>query len=164
MIIQMFLIIIPSFALMLVSVLAYGLVWGSVINLVGIYLASTIGYLVGRYLSVNFVTQLLGKTSEQKLEKFIKDYGLWAVAITRLNPFLSNDAISFVGGIVKMSYRRFIGTTFLGITPLTALIAIVKENAEDFKGALLWMSLISLLIFIGYIFWKKYSNTKYTIK
>ena len=158
MVIQMFLIIVPSFILMLVSVLAYGPVLGSIINLAGIYLASTIGYFIGRYLSANFVMQLLGETTEQKIEKFIKDYGLWAVVITRLNPFLSNDAISFVGGIVKMRYWRFIGATFLGIIPLTLLIAIVKENTDDMKQTLLWVSLISLLIFVSSILWKKYSK------
>lgn len=159
MVIQMFLIIVPSFILMLVSVLAYGPVLGSIVNLVGIYFASTIGYFIGRYLSTNFVMQLLGETTEQKIEKFIKDYGFWAVVITRFNPFLSNDAISFVGGILRMHYWRFIGATFIGIIPLTVLIAIVKENTDDLKQTLLWVSLISLLIFVISILWKKHPKT-----
>lgn len=151
MVVQMFLIIIPSVALMVVSVLAYGAFWGSIIILAAIFLASSVGYFVGRYLGQNLVMKLLGQKTENKIEEFINNYGFWAVIITRLNPFLSNDAISFVGGMLKMGYWRFIGATLVGIIPLTVFIAVLGENLERLK----WGSLLILIGFIFYVWWDK---------
>jgi len=155
MIIQMFLIIIPSILLMVVSVLAYGPIWGSIINLGAVFLASSIGYIVGISLGQNFVLKLLGKSNERSIEKFIKEFGFWAVVIARLNPFLSNDAISFVAGILKMGYWRFIAATITGILPLTIFIAILGKSTDGLKNGLLIGSIISLVVFGIYYYWKK---------
>ena len=156
MVAQMFLIVIPSVALMVVSILAYGAFWGSLIILIAIFAASSVGYFVGSYLGQSLVMKLLGQKTEQKIEEFINNYGFWAVIITRLNPFLSNDAISFVGGILKMGYWRFIGATLIGILPLTVFIAVLGENLERLK----WGSIIFLLAFIYYV-WQDKNRQKH---
>ena len=104
MVAQMFLIVIPSVALMVVSILAYGPFFGSLIIFAAIFTASSVGYFIGRYFGPVIVQKLIGPKNENKIEDFIEDYGFWAVIVTRINPFLSNDAISFVGGILKMGY------------------------------------------------------------
>ncbi|NJX17605.1 TVP38/TMEM64 family protein, partial [Tamlana crocina] len=95
-------------------VLAYGPVWGSFIILAAVFSASSVGYFIGRYLGPVIVEKLIGHKNEKKISDFIDDYGFWAVIVTRLNPFLSNDAISFVAGILKMGYWKFIGATLVG--------------------------------------------------
>jgi len=162
MIIQMFLIVIPSVALMVVSIIAYGPIWGSLIVFAAVFSASTIGYIIGRYFGPVIVERLIGEKNEQKIADFIDDYGFWAVIVTRVNPFLSNDAISFVGGILKMTYWKFIGATLVGIAPLTIFIAILGRSTDQLKSGLLWGSLVSLVLFGAYVFWdkKKRKNKK----
>ncbi len=155
MVAQMFLIVIPSIALMVVSILAYGPLWGSLILLVSIFTASSIGYWIGRYFGPVIVQKLIGHKTKKKIADFIADYGFWAVFVTRLNPFFSNDAISFVGGLLKMGYWRFIGATLGGIAPLTIFIAIIGDSTESLKTGLLWGSLVSLIIFGFYVYWDK---------
>ena len=162
MIIQMFLIVIPSVALMVVSIIAYGPIWGSLIVFAAVFSASTIGYIIGRYFGPVIVERLIGEKNEQKIAHFIDDYGFWAVIVTRVNPFLSNDAISFVGRILKMTYWKFIGATLVGIAPLTIFIAILGRSTDQLKSGLLWGSLVSLVLFGAYVFWdkKKRKNKK----
>ncbi|SFC03318.1 Uncharacterized membrane protein YdjX, TVP38/TMEM64 family, SNARE-associated domain [Zunongwangia mangrovi] len=160
MIIQMFLIVIPSVALMVVSIIAYGPIWGSLIVFAAVFSASTIGYLIGRYFGPVIVEKLIGEKNEQKIADFIDDYGFWAVIVTRINPFLSNDAISFVGGILKMTYWKFIGATLVGIAPLTIFIAILGRSTDQLKSGLLWGSLVSLALFGAYVFWDKKKRKK----
>lgn len=155
MIAQMFLIVVPSIMLMVVSIVAYGPVWGSLIVLASVFCASSVGYIIGKFLGQGRVEKIIGQKTEKKVEGFLDDYGFWAVIITRLNPFLSNDAISFVGGILNMGYWKFIGATLVGITPLTLFIAILGKSTDNLKTGLLWGSLISLAIFLGYIWWDK---------
>ncbi|MBO2545073.1 TVP38/TMEM64 family protein [Salegentibacter sp. BDJ18] len=160
MVAQMFLIVIPSVALMVVSILAYGPFFGSLIIFAAIFTASSVGYFIGRYFGPVIVQKLIGPKNENKIEDFIEDYGFWAVIVTRINPFLSNDAISFVGGILKMGYWRFIGATLVGIAPLTIFIAIIGKSTDGLKTGLLWGSIVSLVIFILYVWWDKKKRKK----
>ncbi len=161
MVAQMFLLVIPSPILMVATVLAYGPYWGSLIILAAIFCASTVGYAIGAYLGTAVVKKIMGKKSEQKIEGFIDRYGFMAVVVTRISPFLSNDAISFVGGILRMGYWRFIGATLLGISPLTILIAYLGETNERLKTGLIWGSIISIILFIAYVWWDKKKNQSY---
>ena len=155
MIVQMFLLVIPTILLMIVSTLAYGPFWGSIINFTAVIIASSVGYAIGKYLGLSFIERLLGEKTTKKITTFIQEYGFWAVVITRINPFLSNDAISFVAGILKMNYWKFISATAVGITPLILLIAITGQNTDSLKTGLLYGSIASLIVFGGYIWWDK---------
>ncbi len=156
MVVQMFLLIIPTLLLMVVSILAYGPVWGSAIIFVSVFAASSVGYFMGSYFNDVIVTRIIGKKMEEKVKGFLDDYGFWAVIVTRLNPFLSNDAISFVGGLLRMGYWKFMGATIVGIAPLTLFIAVMGKSTDSLKMGLLWGSLGSLLIFGIYVWWDKH--------
>lgn len=153
---QMFLLIVNITLLVLVAILAYGPIWGSLIGIASICIASTIGYFIGRALGRQTVHKLIGTSTEQKITQFMEDYGSAAVVIARISPFLSNDAISFVAGILRMSYFKFMAATLAGIIPLVALIAWMSESMERLKSGLIWVSAISLLGFIGYVVYDKY--------
>lgn len=155
MIVQTFLWVVPSVLLMVVSILAYGSVWGSFIIFTSVFAASSVGYFIGRYFGDTIVLRIIGKRSERKVEGFLEDYGFWAVIVTRINPFLSNDAISFVGGILRMGYWKFMAATLVGIAPLTLFIAITGKSTERLETGLLYGSLISLMAFIVYVWWDK---------
>ena len=155
MVLQMFLLVIPSIALMVVSILAYGPFFGSLIVYTAIFAASTVGYFIGRYFGPVIVKKVIGHKTERKIGHFLDDYGFWAVIVTRLNPLLSNDAISFVAGILKMGYWRFIGATLAGISPLIIFIAVLGESTDGLKTGLLWGSILSLILFLVYVWWDK---------
>ena len=155
MILQMFLLVIPTPLLMVVSIVAYGPIIGSIILFVAIYLASSFGYFIGRYFGPVIVEKLIGHKTEKKIENFIDDYGFWTVIVVRLSPFLSNDAISFVGGVLKMGYWRFIGATMIGISPLIIFVAYLGGNYDRLKTGLIWTSIISLVLFIAFVWWDK---------
>ncbi len=156
--VQMFLIVVPSPLLIVVSVLAYGPYWGSLISVAAVALASTIGYFIGRYLGIAVIDRLIGHKKEQQIEFYVERYGFWAVVITRLAPVLSNDAISFVGGILGMNYWKFIGATLGGIIPLTVLIAYFGENNHRLKVGLIVVSAVSLVFLIVYIIYDRRKN------
>ncbi len=160
MVVQMFLMVIPSVVVMVVSIIAYGPVFGSLIILLSIFSASSVGYAIGRSLGTPIIERILGAKSKEKIEGFLVKYGFWAVIITRVSPFLSNDAISFVGGILRMGDWRFIGAAMLGILPLTLLIAFLGETNDRLKTGLLWVSVVSLIGFVLYVWWDKRGSSR----
>jgi len=159
MIVQMFLLVIPSVLLMLVAILAYGPVWGSLLALLAVAMASTAGYALGRILGENALSRLIGESTGKKLSSYLEDYGFWAVFITRLNPFLSNDAVSLIGGFLRMGYPKFIGATLLGISPLILVIAVLNESSGPWKTVLLWCSLTGFLL-LGLYIWRDRRNKR----
>ena len=149
--IQMFLIVVPSWLLMIIAILAYGPWWGGLLSVVAVSVASSVGYVIGKGLSEASLSKLIGQRSERKLEKTVNDYGSGAVVLFRLAPFLSNDAISFVAGMLKMGYLRFILATLAGIIPLTVLIAFFSQDIEQLKSILVWVGGIGLAAYLGYL-------------
>ena len=155
MILQTFLLFVPTVAMMIVTVLAYGPWWGSILAFTAVTVASSIGYIVGRYLGELFVRKLVGDKTENKIEDFIKDYGFGAVFLFRINSLLSNDAISFISGMLGMNFTTFITATISGITPLILLIAIFSQSMDELKTGMIWISVISLVGFGFYWWWGK---------
>lgn len=149
MVLQMFLFVVPNVLVMMVAITCYGPVWGSVISLAGVFASSSLGYTIGRYLGPHTVNRFVSKKMQQKISTFIKEYGVPAIAITRLSS-LSNDSLSFVTGILRMSYIKYILATLVGITPLIVLLAIYGGNGKIEK-ALYWIAGASLLFLIAYI-------------
>lgn len=149
MILQMFLFVVPNILLMIVAIVCYGPVWGAIISLVGVFASSSVGYLIGKYLGPVTVHKLISKKTQEKAGTFIKDYGVMAIAITRLSS-LSNDSLSIVAGILKMKYHKYILATLTGITPLIVLLAIYGKNGK-ILNALIWIAAISLILLIIYI-------------
>lgn len=160
MVAQMFLLVVNVVALMLVAIIAYGPVWGSVIAIVAVLVASTVGYLIGKALGEAGVRKIIGQKAEEKVHGFVSDYGVWAVIIARISPFLSNDAVSFVAGVARMSYLKFIGATLAGITPLTILLAWLGEDNDRLINGLIWVGGVSLVAFIAYVVYDKYYRKK----
>lgn len=158
MVAQMFLIVINNALLILVSVLAYGPWWGGLLAWVGVLTASSVGYWLGRSLGEPVVQRLLGEKSEKKVAGFVEQYGLGAVAVARLTPVVSNDAISFVAGAMRMGYFRFVGVTGVAILPLIGLLAYLGQDSDRLKTGLLWVSGVGLMLFGGYIWWSKTRN------
>ena len=160
MIAQMFLLVINVVALMLVAIIAYGHFWGSLIAIGAVAVASTVGYWIGRSVGEAGVSKLIGRKTERKVTTFVDNYGVWAIIIARISPFLSNDAVSIVAGLARMGYLKFMGATLAGIVPLTVLLAWLGQNNDRLKSGLIWVSAVSLAGFIGYVVYDKYFNKK----
>jgi uncharacterized membrane protein YdjX (TVP38/TMEM64 family) len=149
MMVQMFLFVIPNVLVMIVAITCYGPVWGGIISLLGVYASSSLGYVIGRFLGPAMVNKFISAKVQEKIGAFIKAYGVPAIAITRLSS-LSNDSLSFVAGILKMDYWKYILATMAGITPLIVLLAIYGGNGHIEK-ALIWIAAISLVLLVLYI-------------
>jgi uncharacterized membrane protein YdjX (TVP38/TMEM64 family) len=149
MVVQMFLFVVPNVFVMIVAIISYGPVWGSVISFLGVFCSSSVGYLIGRYFGPVTVHKLMSEKTKVKIADFIRNYGIAAIAITRISS-LSNDSLSIVAGLLRMKYSRYILATLGGITPLIVLLAIYGRNGKILK-ALIWIAAISLVLLIVYV-------------
>ena len=155
MVAQMFLVVIPSVVLMVLSTLAYGPLWGSLLSFAAVLIASSVAYYIGLHAGNAFVDKLIGEKAEKKVNGYVEQYGVWAIVLFRVSPFLSNDAISFVAGIGEMRYVKFIAATAGGIIPLIAVIAYVGKDTETLETSMVWVFVATVVAFAGYLGYKK---------
>jgi uncharacterized membrane protein YdjX (TVP38/TMEM64 family) len=155
MIAQIFLLIIPSWGLMIVAVLAYGPVWGTVLSLVATAIAASVGYAVGKYVGDVAVRKLVGDKTEEKVAGWVQEYGFWAIVFARASPFISGDAISLISGISRIRFPKFISATALGAIPLAITIGYFGDNTQRLKTGFVWMTAVSVLLFLGYYVYRK---------
>lgn len=147
-ILQMFLIIFPSWLPIIVGVLAYGFWWGILINLIGVGIASTIGYFIGGKLKRFFF-------SEKKLKKmdfWISNYGFGTVILFRISPFFSNDGISFLAGIFHMDYKKFMLATYCGMIPLSIAVGYFSQDLNRLENGLYWIGGVGAFLYAAYVF------------
>lgn len=151
MMMQMFLVVVPSALLMAVAVLAFGAWWGTLLAVVAVLAASMFGYLLGRWLGSARIGRVLGEDTLARTQWFVEHYGAWMVVLVRLSPFLSNDAISLVAGVLRMDAMRFTLATMVGIVPLAVAIGYVGQHTETMATAFAWVSGVSLAILAGVV-------------
>lgn len=147
---------VPSVLIMVIAVLAYGPWWGGLLSWGGLLIAATFAYLIGRALGPVTVDRLIGHAAERKVEEYVERYGLWAVIAARVSPALSTDAISYVAGLARMRYERFILATAVGILPLAVLISFLGEEIDRLRSGLIWITLVSLLLFAAFVIYDRH--------
>lgn len=158
MVAQMFMLIIPNLLLFIIAIICFGPIWGGLLCLMGVFLSSTLGYAIGKKLGPHTVDKFVSAKSQKKIGLFVDRYGGKAIFIARLSSF-SSDALSFVGGILKMSYRKYILATLAGVTPVIVLITIYGESGKIEK-ALIWIAGVTLVLFIIYIIIDRHRQRK----
>ncbi len=155
MVLQMFLIVFPTWLPMIVAMLGYGPWWGSLISVAAVLTSSSIGYFIGQALGDRAKGKLIGEKNYKKLHQFMQRYGFGAVVLFRISPFLSNDAISFVAGMIRMGYWKYMAATLTGIVPLVAAIAYFGRDTETLKQGLYWVGGAGVLIYLLYVWLDK---------
>ncbi len=157
---QLFAVIIPTIAMIVVAILAYGPLWGGLLAMVAIYIAATVAYVLGAYFGPAILNAIMGAKSREFMTNLIEDYGFRSIVAVRINPLFSGDAISFIAGILKMNYWPFIGATMAGATPLIAFIAWIGRDNQSLLNGLIWASAFGILSLAGYIWWDKKRKSK----
>lgn len=152
MILQIFLVVFPSWLPMIVAVLAYGFWGGALISITGVYCASTIAFYIGKWLGEDHLQKIIGSSKNKQVQYWVSNYGFWTIAIFRISPFLSNDAISIIAGMLGMKYRKFILATLTGIIPLSFAIAYFGRNTDKLKNGLYWIGGAGILIYAIYVY------------
>lgn len=152
MILQIFLVVFPSWLPMIVAVLAYGFWGGALISVAGVFSASSIAFYLGKWLGEDNLEKIMGESRNKQVEYWVSQYGFWTIAIFRISPFLSNDAISIVAGMLSMKYRKFILATLTGIIPLSFSIAYFGRDTNALKNGLYWIGGAGILIYAFYVF------------
>ncbi len=94
----------------------------------GIFLSATITYIGGRYF-FNLEKSRRFRSHADFIKQQFNEYGYWAVVALRIAPQPPFIVTSVLSGAMKLSYIKYMGATFLGLTPIMLLTFVLGRRA-----------------------------------
>jgi uncharacterized membrane protein YdjX (TVP38/TMEM64 family) len=123
--------LIPGSLLTLGGGFIFGAVWGSVYVLIAATLGATFAFLIGRYLSRDWVRQQLDKYPKFKaIEAAVSKEGLKVVLLTRLSPVFPFNLLNYAFGVTGVSLKDYVLGS-IGMIPGTILYVYIGSLVGD---------------------------------
>ncbi|MEM9927764.1 MAG: TVP38/TMEM64 family protein [Cyanobacteria bacterium P01_D01_bin.50] len=115
------LLFIPGSLLTLKGGCLFGLLWGSVYVLIAATIGATFAFLVGRYISRNWVCKRIGNKPKFKaIDKAVAKKGFKIVFLTRLSPIFPFNLLNYAFGVTQVSLKDYILGS-IGMIPGTVM-------------------------------------------
>ncbi|MBE9230912.1 TVP38/TMEM64 family protein [Cuspidothrix issatschenkoi LEGE 03284] len=125
------LLFIPGSLLTLKGGYLFGLFWGSIYVLIAALLGAILSFLIGRYLSRNWVYKQLEKHPKFKLiDHAVGKEGWKIVLLTRLSPVFPFNLLNYGFGVTQVSVKDYILGS-LGILPGTIMYVYMGSLAVN---------------------------------
>ncbi len=145
----------PAIIIYSAGSLAFGPLLGGILTLLGNVLGASICYFIAKRYGGFYFERLIGKKKLAQFHNYSEKYGVWVLFILRLNPITSSDIFNYLAGFIKISYKKFILATTLGLIPTIFIISYFGETfikeSPFLKLFFLIIALIYLLMFLyGY--------------
>jgi uncharacterized membrane protein YdjX (TVP38/TMEM64 family) len=150
----------PANVITITNGLVFGPIRGALLSWLSMLLGSSICFLLAKTLGKPFAVRFAGKSLE-RAEGFFRQYGLPAVFIVRIMPFVPFDAVSFGAGVVGVPYLRFLLATAIGIIPSVFVYSYIGSKIADAYWFILIAALSASLIgfAVASRFWRRPATT-----
>ena len=125
------LLFIPGSLLTLKGGCLFGFFWGSVYVFIAAIIGATFAFLVGRFISRDWVYQQIGnKPNFQAIDKAVAKNGFKIVFLTRLSPIFPFNLLNYAFGITQVSLKDYILGS-IGMIPGTAMYVYMGSLIGD---------------------------------
>ncbi|MBH8562642.1 TVP38/TMEM64 family protein [Nostoc sp. CENA67] len=125
------LLFIPGSVLTLKGGCLFGVFWGSVYVLIAAMLGATLAFLIGRYLSRDWVSRQIDKHPKFKaINVAVAKEGWKIVLLTRLSPIFPFNLLNYAFGVTQVSLKDYILGS-LGIIPGTVMYVYIGSLAGN---------------------------------
>lgn len=138
----------PAFVITLTNGLLFGALWGGLLSWSSAMAGAWLCFWLSRTLGRPFAERVVGQTALDVADRFFLQYGVQAILVARLLPFVPFDPISYAAGLTKMSVVRFLVATGLGQLPATALYSYAGQEASRAAEILLWLFGATALVWV----------------
>ena len=117
---------------LLVAGAVFGPLFGSIYNLVGLFLGATGSYLVARLLGRDFVVHVAGRRL-QRAEQVFQKHGFWPLVQTRFLP-IPFPVVNFGAALSGIGLPMFLAATALGLFPSTLIHTFFLATLFEVHG------------------------------
>ncbi len=126
---------IPGSLLTLKGGCLFGVLWGSIYVTIAAMFGAICAFLVGRYLSRDWVCQQIEHHPKFKaINQAVKQEGWKIVLLTRLSPIFPFNLLNYLFGVTQVSIKDYIFGS-LGMIPATVVYVYIGSLASDLATA-----------------------------
>lgn len=127
----------------------------------GAVVGDTIGYAIGRYAGRRIVDRfgggrLLPHERLQRVDRYFKEYGMWAVAIGRLAPVV-RTVNTFAAGLARMPFAQYLGAVAIAAAVWAISVPVLgfvfSGSLEAVRSALGWFGVTIFVLFAAALYW-----------
>ena len=122
---------IPSGAIALVGGALYGTVLGGLLTIAGAVLGAAGAFALSRYFGRHHVARMDNRIARLMTRDRPQSTLMVTVFVTRLVPFISFDAVSYLAGVTPLRFWRFLVATAAGTTPVCLAFAHAGATASS---------------------------------
>ncbi|MBI3637715.1 MAG: TVP38/TMEM64 family protein [Candidatus Rokubacteria bacterium] len=143
--------------------LVFGVWWGGVLSWASALAAAALCFGLSRRFGRPLAERLVSARAVAWSDQFFRRFGIAAVLIGRLLPFVSFDVVSYGAGLTRISFTGFMIATAIGMIPGTFLYAWLGHLGGRSGAALLWTvaavtALGLILVLVGPYVTKRLTN------
>ncbi|MDA3836095.1 MAG: VTT domain-containing protein [Nanoarchaeota archaeon] len=149
----------------LVIYIAGGIFFGGFIAgslaLVGNILGAAIAFKISHHYGKEKIASRIPKKTQERFDRISRKHGPLAIFILRFNPITSSDLFSYLAGLSKMKFSKFLLATTLGLIPTIYLQTYLGSSIQANPFLATLSMLVGVLYFVLFIvgyFWIKKKN------
>lgn len=168
---------IPSEIVLLATGMIWGVYYGGIMGIIGSMAAGMLCFYISKKGGRPLAEKFVGKKAINMADEFIEKYGIWAILISRMVPFIFFDPISYASGLVEMDTKKYSIGTLIGAIPrafffawLGSLFGIDPSDpnieAQSALFNIIFLIIVAVMgtIFIVYYLYRRYWNKKKKLK
>ncbi|HIK27806.1 MAG TPA: TVP38/TMEM64 family protein [Oscillatoriaceae cyanobacterium M7585_C2015_266] len=122
----------PGSVLTLGAGALFGVVWGFIFVSFASTLGATCAFLIGRYLTRNWVEKQLESNQKFKaIDEAVAREGWKIVGLTRLSPIFPFNFLNYAFGVTRVSLRDYFFASWIGMMPGTLMYVYIGSLAKD---------------------------------
>ena len=124
--------LLPGSILTLGAGAVFGVVQGFIAVLTGATLGATCAFLVGRYLTRDWVARrIAGNEKFKAIDEAVAREGWKIVFLTRLSPVFPFNLLNYAFGLTRVSLKHYFFASWLGMIPGTMMYVYIGSLAGD---------------------------------
>ena len=160
---QVVLAVLPGQIFTLAGGYCFGVLWGTILTMVGTLIGSAIAFLLSRFLGLRAVTSFYPEEKLQNLSflRESKKQDLFTL-IVFLIPGIPKDMVTYFMGLTQMKLPKFLILSMLGRFPaiLITVLGGAAIQTQNIVLIIVSIALIAILLLIGFLFYRKKSPLK----
>jgi uncharacterized membrane protein YdjX (TVP38/TMEM64 family) len=143
---------VPGQILAVVAGYLFGAWWGTLYNVIGITIGSTIAFWISRRYGRDYVETIVHEDALARFDAVSDDYGRPALFFLFLVPGLPDDVICFAGGLTEIPLWQLVVLAVVGRTPAFFLVNVVGDllGTDRFVAAIALAVALAVVSVLGY--------------
>jgi len=139
---------VPSSIVMVAHGALFGVLWGTVLSLIGSVGAAVFGFAIGRR-GGNLLERVVTPAERERASSILARWGTLAIIVTRPVPLLA-ETVAIMAGASSMSWRALVGASIAGSLAPALLYALTGAAVANLQNTVLMFGVVLL---VAGVFW-----------